>query len=122
MVFITAEIGTNHLGDVKVAKQLINVAKAAGCDAIKFQKKSVNKIYSEEFLNSPLESPWGTTNREQKEGLEFGQQEFEQIDSYCKELGIEWFASAWDVESQKFLQQFDYKEEFGGKCQLQRRL
>ena len=66
MVFITAEIGTNHLGDIKIVKQLINVAKAAGCDAIKFQKKSVNKIHSEEFLNSPLESPWGTTQRDMR--------------------------------------------------------
>ena len=60
-------------------------------------------------MDKPRESPWGTTNRQQKEGLELDQREYEQIDAYCKELGIEWFASAWDAESQKFLQQFDLK-------------
>ena len=108
-IFIVAEIGINHNGDVGIAKDLINVAKEAGCDAVKFQKRTLEKVYSVEELDKQRESPWGTTNRQQKEGLEFGQQEFEQIDSYCKELGIEWFASAWDVESQNFLKQFDLK-------------
>ena len=108
-IFIIAEIGINHNGDVGIAKDLIKVAKEAGCDAVKFQKRTLDKVYAPEELDKQRESPWGTTNREQKEGLEFGQQEFEQIDSYCKELGIEWFASAWDVESQNFLKQFDLK-------------
>ena len=108
-IFIIAEIGINHNGDVGIAKDLIKVAKEAGCDAVKFQKRTLENVYSQEELNKKRESPWGTTNREQKEGLEFGQQEFEQIDSYCKELGIEWFASAWDADSQIFLKQFDLK-------------
>jgi len=108
-IFIIAEIGINHNGDVGIAKDLIKVAKEANCNAVKFQKRTLDLVYSPEELDKPRESPWGTTNRQQKEGLEFGQQEFEQIDSYCNELGIEWFASAWDVESQKFLQQFDLK-------------
>ena len=108
-IFIIAEIGINHNGDVGIAKDLIKVAKESGCDAVKFQKRTLENVYSQEELDKQRESPWGTTNREQKEGLEFGQQEYEQIDSYCKELGIEWFASAWDVESQNFLKQFDLK-------------
>ena len=108
-IFIIAEIGINHNGDVGITKDLIKVAKEAGCDAVKFQKRTLEKVYAPEELDKQRESPWGTTNRQQKEGLEFGQQEFEQIDSYCKELGIEWFASAWDVESQNFLKQFDLK-------------
>ena len=108
-IFIIAEIGINHNGDIGITKDLIKVAKEAGCDAVKFQKRTLEKVYTTEELDKQRESPWGTTNRQQKEGLEFGQQEFEQIDSYCKKLGIEWFASAWDVESQKFLQQFNLK-------------
>jgi N-acetylneuraminate synthase len=108
-IFIIAEIGINHNGDVGIAKDLIKIAKEAGCDAVKFQKRSLDLVYSPEELDKPRESPWGTTNRQQKEGLEFGQQEYEQIDDYCKTQGIEWFASAWDVESQKFLQQFNLK-------------
>ena len=108
-IFIIAEIGINHNGDVDIAKDLIKVAKEAGCDAVKFQKRTLDLVYSSEELDKPRESPWGTTNRQQKEGLELGQQEFEVVDAYCKELGIEWFASAWDLESQKFLQQFDLR-------------
>jgi N-acetylneuraminate synthase len=108
-ICIIAEIGINHNGDVGIAKDLIKVAKDSGCDAVKFQKRTLDKVYAPEELNKQRESPWGTTNRQQKQGLEFGQQEFEQIDSYCKELSIEWFASAWDAESQKFLKQFDLK-------------
>ena len=111
-IFIIAEIGINHNGDLGIAKDLIKVAKESGCDAVKFQKRTLEKVYAPEELDKQRESPWGTTNREQKEGLEFGQQEFEQIDSYCKELGIEWFASAWDTESQNFLKQFDLKVIF----------
>jgi N-acetylneuraminate synthase len=108
-IFIIAEIGINHNGDVEIAKQLIDVAKIAGADAVKFQKRTIDLVYTKELLNSQRESPWGTTQREQKEGLEFGLAEYKEIDAYCKGKGIEWFASAWDIESQKFLRQFDCK-------------
>ena len=107
--FIIAEIGINHNGSVVIAQQLIDVAKDAGCDAVKFQKRTIDQVYSLEELKKHRESPWGTTNQQQKEGLEFGQEEYESIDRYCKEQGIEWFASAWDLNSQKFLQQYDCK-------------
>ena len=109
MIFITAEIGTNHLGDIKVVKQLINVAKAAGCDAIKFQKKSVDKIYSEEFLNSHLESPWGTTQRDMRIHREFSIKQIQEIDKYCKKQKIAWYASCWDIDSQLQMQRFKTK-------------
>lgn len=108
-IFIIAEIGINHNGDVEIAKQLIDVAKDAGADAVKFQKRTIDLVYTKEMLDSPRESPWGTTQRAQKEGLEFGLDEYREIDAYCREKGIEWFASAWDIESQKFLRQFDCK-------------
>ena len=108
-VFIIAEIGINHNGDVEIAKQLIDVAKIAGADAVKFQKRTIDLVYTKEMLDSLRESPWGTTQREQKEGLEFGLDEYKEIDAYCKDKGIEWFASAWDIESQKFLRQFNCK-------------
>jgi len=107
--FIIAEIGINHNGDMNITKQLIDGAVEAGCDAVKFQKRTIETVYSKEDLDRPRESPWGTTNREQKEGLEFGKEEYDEIDRYCKEKGIEWFASAWDVESQLFLRQYDLK-------------
>ncbi len=107
--YIIGEIGINHNGDLAIAKKLIDVAKEAGCDAVKFQKRTIEKVYSKEMLDSPRESPWGTTQREQKEGLEFGKKEYDAIDAYCKEKGIDWFASAWDVDSQKFLQQYFLK-------------
>ena len=106
MVFITAEIGINHNGDLDIAKKLIDVAKNAGCDAVKFQKRTVDKVYTKEVLDSPRDSPWGTTTRQQKEGLEFGQEEYSIIDKYCKEKKIEWFASSWDKNSQLFLRSF----------------
>lgn len=108
-IFIIAEIGINHNGDVEIAKKLIDVAKNAGADAVKFQKRTIDLVYSREMLDEHRESPWGTTQRAQKEGLEFGVNEYKVIDTYCKENGIEWFASAWDIESQKFLRQFDCK-------------
>jgi len=108
-IFIIAEIGINHNGDIGIAKELIKVAKEAGCDAVKFQKRTVDLVYSKELLDSPRDSPWGTTQRDQKEALEFGQKEYSEIDRYCKELEIEWFASVWDIESQKHLRQFDLK-------------
>lgn len=106
-IFIIAEIGINHNGDVELARQLIDVAKSAGADAVKFQKRTIDLVYSRELLDSPRESPWGMTQRAQKEGLEFGQKEYKEIDAYCRKIGMEWFASAWDIESQKFLRQFD---------------
>jgi len=108
-ILIIAEIGINHNGDVEIAKQLIDVAKMACADAVKFQKRTIDLVYTKEILDSPRESPWGNTQRAQKEGLEFGFEEYQEIDSYCNEKGIEWFASAWDLESQQFLRQFDLK-------------
>jgi N-acetylneuraminate synthase len=108
-VFIIAEIGINHNGDVGIAKQLIDTARDAGCDAVKFQKRTVEIVYSKEFLNSPRDSPWGTTQKEQKEGLEFGKEDYDVIDMYCRKKRITWFASAWDIESQLFLRQYDLK-------------
>jgi len=108
-IFIVGEIGINHNGDLEIAKSLIDVAKEAGCDAVKFQKRTIDLVYTQKSLDSPRESPWGTTQRQQKEGLEFGKQEYDAIDKYCKNKGINWFASAWDVDSQKFLRQYDLK-------------
>jgi N-acetylneuraminate synthase len=108
-IFIIAEIGINHNGSLDIAKKLIDMAKEAGCDAVKFQKRTIDIVYSKDVLDTPRESPWGTTTREQKMGLEFGLKEYQEIDKYCKEKNIEWFASAWDVESQKFLRQFKCK-------------
>lgn len=108
-VCIIAEIGINHNGNLDIAKKLIRVAKEAGCNLVKFQKRTVDLVYTKEELDKPRESPWGTTNREQKNGLEFGEKEYDAIDKYCKKLGIGWFASAWDVESQLFLRQYNLK-------------
>jgi len=108
-IFIVAEIGINHNGDLGIAKELIDVAADAGADAVKFQKRTIDLVYTQDFLDGPRESSWGTTQREQKEGLEFGLDDYTEIDKYCKEKGIEWFASAWDLESQKFLKQFGLK-------------
>ena len=105
--FIIAEIGINHNGSVEIAKKLINMAKECGVDAVKFQKRTIDIVYTKELLDSPRQSPWGTTQRQQKEGLEFGKKEYDEIDSYCKEKGIYWFASAWDEKSQVFLKQYD---------------
>jgi N-acetylneuraminate synthase len=105
-IFIIAEIGTNHNGNVDIAKQLIDVAKIADADAVKFQKRTIDLVYTKELLDSPRESPWGNTQRAQKEGLELGLNEYQEINTYCKEKGIEWFASAWDIKSQKFLRNF----------------
>ncbi len=108
-VFIIGEVGINHNGDMSIAKQLIDMAKHAGCDAVKFQKRTIDIVYTPELLDQARESPWGTTQREQKEGLEFGEAEYDEIDRYCKKVGIEWFASAWDVPSQEFLRKYDSK-------------
>ena len=109
MVFISAEIGINHNGDLDIAKKLIKMSKECGCDAVKFQKRTIEKVYSSEILDSARESPWGKTTRDQKLGLEFEKKEYDEINSYCKNENIEWFASAWDVDSQIFLKDYDLK-------------
>ena len=109
MVFITAEIGINHNGDISIAKKLIEIAKNAGCDAVKFQKRDVEKVYSKEILNQPRESPWGTTQRDQKLGLELSLTEYSTIDKYCKKKRIPWFVSCWDVGSQIQMRKFKSK-------------
>ena len=108
-IYIIAEVGINHNGDMGICKKLIDLAKSSGCNAVKFQKRDINLVYTKEFLDSYRESPWGNTQRNQKEGLEFGTDEFYEIDSYCKKIEIDWFASAWDKNSQKFLRQFECK-------------
>ncbi len=102
-----AEIGINHNGDIEIAKKLINNAKETGFDLVKFQKRTIDLVYSKEILESYRESPWGKTQRKQKEGLEFTKKDYDIIDDYCKKLNIGWFASAWDIESQKFLRQYE---------------
>ena len=109
MVFVTAEIGINHNGDIEIAKKLIEVAKSAGCDAVKFQKRTVEKVYSKSVLDLPRESPWGNTTRDQKLGLEFGKKEYDEINQCCLLYGIDWFASPWDIDSQSFIHQYDLK-------------
>ena len=105
--FIIAEIGINHNGQIETAKKLIDVAVDAKCNAVKFQKRSLEAVYTKKFLESKRESPWGNTQRAQKEGLEFGESEYKEIDAYCRDKNIDWFASAWDLKSQRFLQKFD---------------
>ncbi len=106
-IAVIAEVGINHNGDMALAKKLIDVAADAGCDAVKFQKRTIDVVYSRAVLDSPRESPWGTTQRDQKEGLEFNLEEYEEIDRYCAERAIDWSASAWDLESLYFLERFD---------------
>ncbi len=109
MVLITAEIGINHNGSLDIAKKLIDVAVTAGCDAVKFQKRTVEKVYTKEVLDSPRNSPWGKTTREQKMGLEFSEKDFKKIDSYCKKKKIEWYVSCWDIDSQIKMRVFKTK-------------
>lgn len=106
-VKIIAEIGINHNGDLKIAKQLIDGAKLAGCDAVKFQKRTIDIVYSQEELAKERQSPWGTTTRQQKEGLEFSLDEYTEIDRYCKDKEIEWFFAAWDIPSQETMRVFN---------------
>jgi N-acetylneuraminate synthase len=105
--YFIAEVGINHNGDMEICKTLIDMAKKAGCQAVKFQKRDIDTVYTQEYLAEPRQSPWGTTQRAQKSGLEFGKEEYDEIDRYCKEVGISWSASAWDIDSQHFLQQYD---------------
>tara|TARA_B100001063_G_C16711238_1_gene528133 strand:+ start:245 stop:1093 length:849 start_codon:yes stop_codon:yes gene_type:complete len=108
-IFIISEIGINHNGDLDVAKKMIDASKEAGADAVKFQKRDIDVVYSKEQLKKPRTSPFGTSEREQKEGLEFNEKEYDQIDEYCKSKDIIWFSSAWDVNSQIFLDKYDLK-------------
>ena len=105
--YLIAEIGINHNGDIEIAKQLIKNSKDCGFDAVKFQKRTINIVYDEKTLNIPRKSPWGETTREQKLGLEFEASEYNEIDKYCKDLNIEWFASAWDLKSLEFLDNYN---------------
>jgi N-acetylneuraminate synthase len=104
--FVIAEIGINHNGSVGLAKQLIDMAVETGCDAVKFQKRTIEIVYPADVLDTPRESPWGKTTRDQKLGLELGEAEYDEIDAYCKERRIPWFASAWDIPSQRFLRKY----------------
>ena len=106
-IFIIAEIGINHNGDINLAKKLIDMAFSSGCDAVKFQKRDIETVYSPEELDKLRESPWGTTQREQKNGLEFSKKEYDEINDYCNKLKIKWFASAWDVKSLEFLDNYN---------------
>ena len=106
---IIAEIGINHNGDVKLAKELIFSAKKSGCDVVKFQKRDIGLVYSNDQLNSLRESPWGKTFRDQKQGIELSQDDYDEINNYCNEIDIDWFASAWDLNSQNFLNRYDLK-------------
>ena len=105
-IFSIAEIGINHNGDLKIAKEMISHAKNCGFNSVKFQKRTIDLVYSKEILSQFRESPWGKTNLEQKNGLEFNEDQYKEIDNYCKELKIEWFASAWDIKSLEFLDVF----------------
>ena len=107
--FIIGEIGINHNGDLKIAKKLIDMASSCGCDAVKFQKRDIDTVYKVEELSKLRESPWGNTQRQQKEGLEFSEKEYDEIDKYCKEKNINWFASAWDLKSLDFLDKYNLK-------------
>ncbi len=106
-VEIIAEAGINHSGSVEIAKDLIKMATECGCDYVKFQKRDIETVYTQEFLNSPRKSPWGNTQGDQKRGLEFGRSQYQDIDQFCKVLRMPWFASAWDIKSLLFLDQFD---------------
>jgi len=108
-IFVIAEIGINHNGSIEIAKKLIDVAKRCGCDAVKFQKRDIDTVYTEDELNKLRESPWGTTQREQKMGLEFDETQYDEINEYCKKINIEWFASAWDIKSLEFLKKYKLK-------------
>ena len=109
MTYIIAEIGINHNGSLETAFQLIDLAVEAGCDAVKFQKRSIDIVYSSEYLSEKRESPWGTSQRDQKLGLEFNMDQYFEIDAYCKKKSIDWFASSWDIPSQQAMRVFNFK-------------
>jgi len=105
--YIVAEIGINHNGDIEIAKKLIDVALEAGCNAVKFQKRTIDIVYSSEELARPRESPFGNTNGDLKYGLEFGKEQYDHIDQYCKEKKITWYLSPWDEQSVDFAAQYN---------------
>jgi N-acetylneuraminate synthase len=105
--YVIAEIGINHNGDIDLAKRLISVAVGAGCDAVKFQKRTIDVVYTQAELDTPRESPFGKTNRDLKEALEFGVEEYREIDRYCREVKMPWFASCWDEASVDLIDKFD---------------
>ena len=107
--YLIAEIGINHNGDLNIAKKLIDVSKSSGFDAVKFQKRDIEAVYSKEILDTPRESPWGKTTRDQKIGLEFDENEYDEINNYCSKVKIDWFASAWDTNSLNFLDKYNLK-------------
>ena len=104
--YVIGEIGINHNGNVEMAKNLISVAKNAGCNAVKFQKRTIDIVYTPEELAKPRENPFGPTNGDLKRGLEFGQEQYAEIDEFCREMEIPWFASAWDEPSVDFIAHF----------------
>lgn len=106
-MIIIGEIGINHNGDVEIAKKLMSMAKKCGADYVKFQKRDIDTVYTKQFLDSPRESPWGDTQRHQKEGLEFIARQYDEIDEYSKQIGIPWFASCWDVQSLYFVHNYN---------------
>lgn len=108
-IYFISEIGINHNGDMSIVKKLIDLAKEAGSDAVKFQKRDIDLVYSKKDLDKLRESPWGSTQREQKQGLELSIDDYSEIDKYCRQVGIDWFASAWDINSLNFLEKFNLK-------------
>lgn len=105
--YVIAEVGINHNGSLDIARKLIDVAVEAGCDAVKFQKRTIEIVYTPEELARPRENPFGTTNGDLKRGLEFKKKEYREIDRYCKEKNIVWFASCWDEKSVDFIAEFN---------------
>ena len=99
MSYVIAEIGINHNGDIDLAKELIDMAHTSGCDAVKFQKRNVEEVYSTEELDKPRESPWGTTTREQKHGIEFNIVQYKELEEYADEKGLDFIVSCWDLDS-----------------------
>lgn len=106
-VFIIAEIGINHNGDIEIAKKLMKSCKEIGCDAVKFQKRTLKLVYTEKELEAPRETPFGKTNYDLKKALEFEKKEFDEIDKYAKKLDLIWFASCWDLESIDFIESYN---------------
>lgn len=104
---VIAELGINHNGSLSIAQQMIDIAASAGCDYVKFQKRSINLVYDKEELRKPRESPWGSTTRQQKQGIELGYAEYHKIHTYCHSKGIKWFASPWDKKSLVFITSFN---------------
>ena len=108
-IFVVAEIGINHNGDLELAKKIISSANLCGADAVKFQKRDIELVYPKEFLSQKRDSPWGATQYDQKKRLEFDKHQYDEIDKFCKKEGIIWFASAWDLNSLEFLKQYNLK-------------